>query len=138
MFNKHFCWIAMLPLVLSVPCLATDKDTKGEKPASDNHAKETKETKETKVQPVSGDTRMRETKVQSSLQSTLDSGKIDADGIAGYQQRLDDLRAQEEELRSRGGMTTAATKDIMQKLDDIENDVANDVKERAAHPPKSD
>lgn len=72
-----------------------------------------------------------ETKMQSKLQSVSESGKIDDEAMQAYQDRFNELRAKEEELRAQGAMTSKAVKDLQNGLDELERDLDKDVKEKA-------
>jgi flavin-dependent dehydrogenase len=68
--------------------------------------------------------------MQSKLESVSESGKIDAEAMQGYQDRFNELRAKEEELRAQGAMTSKAVKDLQTGLDELERDMDKDVKDK--------
>lgn len=130
MFSKQNWTLAMLLFTLSSPCFA------GNAPAQTGTSGNQPKPQATTAR--GGELRARETKLESKLQSSLEAGKIDSDGLAGYQDRFNELRAKEEELRSGGAMTNNARQDLMHKMDELEADFDKDVQERAKGPKETD
>lgn len=70
-----------------------------------------------------GNTHDKQTLIQSKLQSSLDSGAISSDDVDRYQEALGQIHAKEDDLRTRGGFTPAASQDLMKQLEEIETDL---------------
>lgn len=68
-------------------------------------------------------TQDKQTLIQSKLQSSLDSGAISSDDVDRYQEALGQIHAKEDDLRTRGGFTPAASQDLMKQLEEIETDL---------------
>jgi hypothetical protein len=78
---------------------------------------------------AAGDLQSSEAKIQAKLQADYEAGRIDAERYSALQSNLDQIKEQESELRSRGGMTPSATSDMMKKLDDLSADMSKTGKE---------
>jgi len=125
MFSKHIWIAAVLALTCSSASLALNKPVQGQAPAGAN---------QTKSPTANNDTSRQERKMQDKLQSMYESGKLDADAVASYQQRLDEMKANEEELRAQGGMNAKATKDFLNKLDEMDRQLTKDAQDQAKAP----
>lgn len=100
---------ASLVIALHVSCFAEETGPVKVKPAGQTKA------------PTN--TQDKQTLIQSKLQSSLDSGAISSDDVDRYQEALGQIHAKEDDLRTRGGFTPAASQDLMKQLDEIETDL---------------
>ena len=133
MFSNHVRAATILLLIASSPSFAGNAPGQVQTSTKYSQAKETKPQAVAKPPAVNRpltsntDLRARESKIESKLQANLEAGKIDSEVVTGYQDRINELRAKEEELRSGGAMTGQATQDIMDKLNDLETDFDKDL-----------
>src|SRR6516225_12081798 len=122
MFSKHIRIAVVLILACCSSSFALDK------PAQQG---------QTKSQTINSDTGKQEMRMQFKLQSLAESGKLDADAVSDYQQRLDELKANEEELRVQGGMNKKAVSDLQSKLDEMDHQLDKAAQDRAQERAKS-